>query len=118
MKLPMLLASACFALCCAGQQAPDVGAEADTAYQAQHWQQAEKLYQQLIESHPAVGRYWYRLGVSQHKAGHNLEALATFQSAKAKDFPSFFVDVGLAVNPDSVTAQTEPPHEAAALAGV
>jgi tetratricopeptide (TPR) repeat protein len=96
MKLPMLVASACFALCCAGQQAPDLGAEADSAYQAQHWQQAERLYRQLIESHPAAGRYWYRLGVSQHKAGHNQEALATLQSAKAKDFPSFFVDFGLA----------------------
>ena len=82
--------------CAVAQQAPDLGTAADTAYQAQNWQEAEKLYQQLIEAHPTVGRYWYRLGVSQHKAGHNQKALATFQSAKAKGFPSFFVDYGLA----------------------
>src|SRR5690242_17528737 len=53
MKFLTLLSVLCVALCCAGQQAPDLGAAADTAYQAQNWQEAEKLYQQLIEAHPA-----------------------------------------------------------------
>ena len=96
MKVLVLVASTCLVFCCAAEQAPDLGAAADSAYQAQNWQGAEKLYEQLIQAHPAVGRYWYRLGISQHKAGHNQEALATFQSAKAKCFPSFSVDYGLA----------------------
>lgn len=96
MKVLVLVASTCLVFCCAAEQAPDLGAAADSAYQAQNWQGAEKLYEQLIQAHPAVGRYWYRLGISQHKAGHNQEALATFRSAKAKGFPSFSVDYGLA----------------------
>ena len=96
MRFVKLLALTCVAACAMAQQAGDLGAAADTAYQAQNWREAERLYQQLIRDHPAVGRYWYRLGVSQHKAGHNQEALSTFQSAKVKGFPSFFVDYGMA----------------------
>src|SRR5690349_1599359 len=87
----------CFALCCAASEQPaDLGVAADTAYQNKSWSEAERLYLQLTQSHPAVGRYWYRLGVSQHNAGHNEQALSTFESAKSKGFPSFFVDYGMA----------------------
>src|SRR6185312_16641982 len=62
------------------QQSPDLGVAADTAYQNKNWTQAEKLYSELVQSHAAVGRYWYRLGVSQHRAGHNDKALQTLES--------------------------------------
>lgn len=96
MRFLYLLSFVCVAIWTTAQQPFDPGAAADTAYQAQNWSEAEKLYHQLTQVDPGVGRYWYRLGVSQHKAGHNQEALATFKSAKAKGFPSFFLDYGLA----------------------
>jgi len=87
----------CLAICCAAIEQPqDLGVAADRAYQNKSWNEAERLYQQLAQSDPAVGRYWYRLGVSQHNAGHNEQALATFESAKSKGFPSLFVDYGMA----------------------
>lgn len=85
------------ALCCSAVEQPrDLGVAADTAYENKSWREAESLYQQLIQSHPSVSRYWYRLGVSQHHAGHNEQALNTFESAKRKGLASLFVDYGMA----------------------
>lgn len=81
---------ACLTLCCAAVQQPaDIGGAADTAYQNKNWPEAERLYQQSTQAHPAIGRYWYRLGVSHHNAGHNQQALSTFEAPKAKIVPSF-----------------------------
>jgi tetratricopeptide (TPR) repeat protein len=94
--LPIIFISLLILGSAIAQQSPDLGVAADTAYQNKNWTEAEKLYSELVQSHTAVGRYWYRLGVSQHNAGHNDKALQTLESAKAKGFPSFFIDYALA----------------------
>lgn len=87
----VLFGMMCLASFMPAQQAPDATA-ADTAYRDKNWQAAEKLYAQLTQSNPAVGRYWYRLSVSQQNAGHSQEALKSLETARTKGVPPFFVD--------------------------
>lgn len=88
----------CFLFCTASlaQQPTELVGAADRAYQNKNWPEAERLYGQLTENNPEIGRYWYRLGVSQHHAGHNQDALATLLTARAKGVPPAFVGYAMA----------------------
>jgi tetratricopeptide (TPR) repeat protein len=78
------------------QQSADIATAADTAYKNKHWQQAEKLYQQLTQSDPSVTRYWYRLAVSAQGQGEHQKALAAFEKTRGKGIPPSLLDYNLA----------------------
>src|SRR5436305_2965627 len=78
------------------QQSADIATAADTAYKNKHWQQAEKLYQQLTQSDPSVTRYWYRLALSAQGQGEHQKALAAFEKTRGKGIPPSLLDYNLA----------------------
>jgi tetratricopeptide (TPR) repeat protein len=78
------------------QQAIDVVSAADAAYKSKNWSEAERLYQQLTQSEPAVTRYWYRLGVSAQGQGDHQKALDSFERTRGKGIPASLLDYNLA----------------------
>jgi tetratricopeptide (TPR) repeat protein len=64
---------------------------AESAYQAKDWAKATRLYEQLANSHPKSGIYWYRLGVSLEAIGEHQVALEALAKSQAAGTPSFMV---------------------------
>ena len=74
--------------------------DADGAYLAHNWVQAESLYASLTRQQPENARFWFRLGVSQRGAQHFTAALESFERARKlganKGLPGFTVDYEVA----------------------
>jgi tetratricopeptide (TPR) repeat protein len=74
--------------------------EANAAYTAHNWIEAESLYASLTKQQPENARFWFRLGVSQRGARHDAPALESFEKARklsaGKGLPAFTVDYEVA----------------------
>ena len=80
------------------QQTPSivqVAAEAASAYDAKNWNEAVKLYRQIVETAPNP-RAWYRLGVSLNRTGEKDKAIEAFEKGRAMGLPPQFADYGIA----------------------
>jgi tetratricopeptide (TPR) repeat protein len=80
------------------QQTPSivqVAAEAASAYDAKNWNEAVKLYGQIVETAPNP-RAWYRLGVSLNRTGEKDKAIEAFEKGRATGLPPQFADYGIA----------------------
>lgn len=55
--------------------------EADSLYAAGKWSEAAKAYEAVVQSNPAHGRAWHRLGLSLHALGKYEEAVKALRRA-------------------------------------
>jgi tetratricopeptide (TPR) repeat protein len=80
------------------QQAPSIAqiaAQAASAYDAENWSEAVKLYRQIVQTAPNP-RAWYRLGVSLDRTGEKDKAIEAFEKGRAMGLPPQFADYGIA----------------------
>ena len=74
----------------------DAAERAETAFQSKNWAEAAALYEQLTQASPNIGRYWYRLGISEQGRGNHERALAALTKAREKGVLPAMVDYNLA----------------------
>ena len=79
------------------QDQASITKEASAAYEAQDWQKAAQLYQQLAEAQPHSPRMWYRLATSLHGMGEQEKSVAAYQKSLDAGLPKFLGEYQIAL---------------------